>query len=86
MDARRWFKKLHFVPVLSEIVPSFTFDLEKEEPKILNSKNNNCLACSKCLDNKVKNSSIGKNGKEFLIDKEVLHNVCRYYSSKVKYG
>ena len=78
--------KATFCPVLSEIVPSFTFDLEKEEPKILNSENNNCLACSKCLDSKVKNLSIGKNGKEFLIDKELLHNVCRYYSSKVKYG
>ena len=27
-----------------------------------------------------------KDGREFILDNKVLHNVCRYYSEKIKYG
>lgn len=78
--------KATFCPVLSEVMPEFTFDLEKDEPKILDNKNNNCTVCTKCLDNNVKNMSVGKRGKEFLLNEQLLHNVCRYYSEKRRYG
>ena len=78
--------KATFCPVLSEVMPEFTFDLEKDAPKILDNKNNNCTVCTKCLDNNVKNMSVGKRGKEFLINEQILHNVCRYYSEKRRYG
>ncbi len=78
--------KATFCPVLSEVMPEFTFDLEKDDPKILDNKNNNCTVCTKCLDNNVKNMSVGKKGKEFLLKDQILHNVCRYYSEKRKYG
>ena len=78
--------KATFCPVLSEVMPEFTFNLEKDEPKILDNKNNNCTVCTKCLDNNVKNMSVGKRGKEFLLNEQLLHNVCRYYSEKRRYG
>ena len=78
--------KATFCPVLSEVMENFTFDLEKEEPKILDVKNNNCTVCSKCVDNNIKNMSVKKDGKEFLLNNELIHNVCRYYSEKIKYG
>ena len=78
--------KATFCPVLSEVMPEFTFDLEKENPKIISSKENNCMVCSKCLDDKLKNMSIKKDGREFLFNNKMLHNVCRYYSEKRRYG
>ena len=78
--------KATFCPVLSEVMEDFTFDLEKEEPKILDIKNNNCTVCSKCVDDNIKNMSVKKDGKEFLLNNELVHNVCRYYSEKIKYG
>ncbi len=42
------------------------------------------MICGKCLDKKVINKSINKDGKEFILDNKVLHNVCRYYSEKNK--
>ena len=41
---------------------------------------------SEILDKKVINKSINKDGREFILDNKVLHNVCRYYSEKIKYG
>ena len=78
--------KATFCPVLSEVMPEFTFDLEKEEPKILNNEKNNCTVCSKCIDNEVKDMSIKKEGREFLLNNQMVHNVCRYYSEKRRYG
>lgn len=78
--------KATFCPVLSEVMPEFTFDLEKEEPRILNNEKNNCMVCNKCLDNKVKNMSVKKEGREFLLNNKMVHNVCRYYSEKRRYG
>ena len=78
--------KATFCPVLSEVMPEFTFDLEKEEPRILNNEKNNCMVCSKCLDNKVKDMSVKKEGREFLLNNKMVHNVCRYYSEKRRYG
>lgn len=78
--------KATFCPILSEVMPEFTFDLEKEEPKILKIKNNICTVCNKCVDNKLKNRSIKKDGRDFLLNNEIVHNVCRYYSEKRKYG
>lgn len=78
--------KATFCPVLSEVIKDFTFDLEKENPKILDNKNNNCIVCNKCIDNKLINMSLKKEGKEFLLDNEIVHNVCRYYSEKRRYG
>ena len=78
--------KATFCPVLSEVMPEFTFDLEKEAPKILNTEKNNCMVCSKCIDNRVKNMSVKNEGKEFLLNNKMIHNVCRYYSKKRRYG
>lgn len=78
--------KATFCPVLSEVMENFTFDLEKEEPKLLNTEKNNCTICAKCLDNKVKEMSVKKEGREFLLNNQIIHNVCRYYSEKRKYG
>ncbi len=78
--------KATFCPVLSEVMPEFTFDLEKEEPKILNNEKNNCTVCSRCLDDKVKEMSVKKDGREFLLNNQMVHNVCRYYSEKRRYG
>lgn len=78
--------KATFCPVLAEVYPQYIFDLEKEDAKILPIKNNYCLICSKCLDENVKKQSINKNGTTFFIEEEILHNICRYYSEKIKYG
>ena len=78
--------KSTFCPVLSEVMPEFTFDLEKEEPKILDNEKNNCTVCSRCLDDKVKEMSVKKDGREFLLNNQMVHNVCRYYSEKRRYG
>ena len=67
-------------------MPEFTFDLEKEKPKIISNEKNNCMVCSRCLDNKVKDMSVKKDGREFLLNNEIIHNVCRYYSEKRRYG
>ena len=78
--------KATFCPVLSEICPGYTFDLEKEEAQIIEKKNNYCLICSKCIDENVRQQSINREGTTFFIDDEILHNICRYYSDKIKYG
>lgn len=78
--------KATFCPVLSEVMPEFTFDLEKEEPELLNTEKNKCIVCSKCLDDNLKNQSVKKDGREFLLNNKMVHNVCRYYSEKRKYG
>ena len=57
--------KATFCPVLSEVMEDFTFDLEKEEPKLLNNEKNRCTVCSKCLDNKVKDMSVKKTEENF---------------------
>lgn len=78
--------KATFCPLLAEVYPQYIFDLEKDETRLIKGKKNNCMICGKCLDKKVINKSINKDGKEFILDNKVLHNVCRYYSEKIKYG
>lgn len=78
--------KATFCPVLAEVMPKFIFDIEKEEPVILKDNENNCMVCTKCVDNKIKNMSVDGKGKEFILNNEMVHNVCRYYSEKIKYG
>ena len=39
-----------------------------------------CAICGRCLDEKLRNDSIHKDGREFYSKNKVLHNVCRYYS------
>ena len=78
--------KATFCPVLAEVMPKFIFDLEKEEPVILEKQENNCMVCTKCVDGNLKNMSVGGKGKEFILNNQMVHNVCRYYSEKIKYG
>lgn len=78
--------KATFCPILAEVHQEYIFDLEKEDVNLIKDKVNNCIVCSKCIDKKLRDMSINKKGKEFLIQNEILHNVCRYYSNKRKYG
>ena len=78
--------KATFCPLLAEVYPQYIFDIEKDETRLIKGKKNNCMICGKCLDKKVINKSINKDGREFILDNKVLHNVCRYYSEKIKYG
>lgn len=89
-DLQIWMQKdgikATFCPILAEVYPEYIFDLEKEETNLVHNEKNACIVCGKCLDEKVRNMSIHKNGKEFFLKNEILHNVCRYYSNKRKYG
>ena len=78
--------KATFCPILAEVSQEYIFDIETEKPHLLEGKVNTCAVCTQCLDDKVKNMSIKKQGKEFIYKNEILHNVCRYYSNKRKYG
>lgn len=78
--------KATFCPLLAEVYPQYVFDLVNDDTKLIKGKENNCVVCGKCLDKKVINKSINKDGKEFILENEVIHNVCRYYSEKRKYG
>ena len=78
--------KASFCPILAEVHQEYIFDLEKEEVSLIKEKSSNCVVCSNCIDHKLRDMSINQNGKEFLIQNEILHNVCRYYSNKRKYG
>ena len=51
-----------------------------EQPKLEDKEEIYNLICI------LKNKSINKDGREFILDNKVLHNVCRYYSEKIKYG
>lgn len=72
--------KATFCPILAELYPQYIFDLEREESNLLSSEKNTCAICGRCLDEKLRNDSIHKDGREFYSKNEVLHNVCRYYS------
>lgn len=89
-DLQIWMQKdgikATFCPILAEVCSEYIFDLETEEPILMNSKNNLCRVCKECLDEKLRDISINKEGKEFLLEEKVLHNVCRYYSSRIKYA
>lgn len=78
--------KATFCPVLAEVCPEYIFDLETEETNLIHNDKNTCIVCGKCVDEKVRNMSMNKDGKEFIWKSQVLHNVCRYYSNKRKYG
>lgn len=85
MATRRW-NKSNILSTSCRSISTIYFDLEKDETRLIKGKKNNCMICGKCLDKKVINKSINKDGKEFILDNKVLHNVCRYYSEKIKYG
>lgn len=78
--------KATFCPILASVYPQYIFDLEKPNINLTDNKLKDCMVCGKCLDQKVRDMSIYKQGKQFLVKDEILHNVCRYYSSKRKYG
>ena len=78
--------KATFCPILAEVNSKYIFDIETEEVKLINNESNKCMVCGKCLDKKLRDNSIKKDGKEFLLENEIIHNVCRYYSSEINYG
>lgn len=78
--------KATFCPILAEVSEKYVFDLEKEEACLAKGEKNKCVVCEKCLDDRIKDMSIDKEGREFLFKNEMLYNVCRYYSDKRKYG
>ena len=78
--------KATFCPILSEVCSEYIFDLETDETRLMKNEKNRCAVCEKCLDKTVKEMSVNKAGKKFLLKNEGLHNVCRYYSNKRKYG
>lgn len=73
-------------PILAEVSPEYIFDLETDETRLIHNEKNRCVVCRQCLDKTVREMSVDKAGKEFIMKSEVLHNVCRYYSNKRKYG
>lgn len=89
-DIQIWMQKdglkATFCPILAEVCKEYIFDLETEETTLMYNKKNACAVCGKCLDEKVRNMSMNKDGREFLLKNEVVHNVCRYYSNRRKYG
>lgn len=89
-DLQIWMQKdglkATFCPIIAEVFSEYIFDLEKEEPRLMSCKTNTCAVCKECLDQKLRDISINKEGKEFLLEKQIFHNVCRYYSSKIKYA
>lgn len=78
--------KATFCPILAEVSEKYIFDLVKEKPILIEGEKNKCAVCSRCLDERVKNMSLHKMGREFLLKNEMLYNVCRYYSDKRRYG
>lgn len=78
--------KATFCPILAEVSEKYIFDLEKESPILMDGEKNKCAVCGRCLDDKVKEMSVHKKGREFLLKNEMFYNVCRYYSDKRRYG
>ena len=72
--------KATFCPILAEVYPEYIFDLEKEESSLIHNEKNTCAVCGRCLDEKLRKGSIHRDGREFYLKNEILHNVCRYYS------
>lgn len=77
--------KATFCPILAEVYPEYIFDLEKEESSLIHNAKNTCAVCGRCLDEKLRDNSIHKDGREFYLKNEILHNVCRYYSLAENY-
>ena len=73
-------------PILTAVYPEYIFDLEKENIKLVDQCNEECIVCDKCIDKHLKNESIGNKGREFLIYNKKIHNICRYYADRIKYG
>lgn len=72
--------KATFCPILATVCPEYIFNLEKEETSLINNEKNACAICGKCLDEKVRNMSVNKDGRQFRLNDEILNNVCRYYT------
>lgn len=83
-DLQIWMQKdglkATFCPILAEVCQEYIFDLETEETILIHNEKNKCAVCGKCLDEKLRRMSKNRDGREFLLKNEVLHNVCRYYS------
>lgn len=78
--------KATFCPILAEVSEKYIFDLEKGSPILMDGEKNKCAVCGRCLDDKVKEMSVHKKGREFFLKNEMFYNVCRYYSDKRRYG
>ena len=78
--------KATFCPILAEVSEKYIFDLVKGFPILMDGEKNKCAVCGRCLDDKVKEMSVHKKGREFLLKNEMFYNVCRYYSDKRRYG
>jgi len=78
--------KATFCPILAEIAPKdIIFDLENEEPKLVETKDEHCIVCSKCLGKNLKKESINQQGYEFATSNGFLHSVCRFNSYREDY-
>ena len=73
-------------PILSAVYQEYIFDLEKEDIKLVDKCNEGCIVCDKCIDKYLRNESIGNKGKEFIVYNKKIHNICRYYANRIKYG
>ena len=77
--------KATFCPILAETKPNdIVFDFEEEKPKLVKT-NNECLVCTKCIDDELKKQSKNEVGIEFLTQERKLYNICRYYSYREDY-